>query len=95
MTSENTRKQTGRKNPSSAWRPGHSGNPGGRPKVSAEIRNLAREHGPKALSDLSPSCIHGMRALRFAPRRRSWIEDMVAQCKEWSSENRKRPLTIR
>jgi hypothetical protein len=52
MTSENRRKQTGRKNPSSAWRPGQSGNPGGRPKVSAEIRNLAREHGPKAIERL-------------------------------------------
>jgi hypothetical protein len=41
-----------RKIPSSAWRPGQSGNPGGRPKVLAEIRNLAREHGPKAIERL-------------------------------------------
>ncbi len=40
------------KTPSSAWRPGQSGTPGNRPKVSAEIRNLACEHGPKAFEPL-------------------------------------------
>jgi hypothetical protein len=41
-----------RKTPSSAWRPGQSGNPGGRPKVSAEIRDLARDHGAQAIERL-------------------------------------------
>ena len=41
-----------RKTPSWAWRPGQSGNPGGRPKVSAEIRDLARDHGAKAIERL-------------------------------------------
>jgi hypothetical protein len=38
--------------PSTAWRPGQSGNPGGRPKVSAEVRDLARNHGPEAIERL-------------------------------------------
>src|SRR4051812_28256578 len=52
MTSQNRRKETGRKAPSSAWRPGHSGNPGGRPKASAEVRDLARHHGREAIERL-------------------------------------------
>ena len=31
---------------------GQSGNPGGRPKGFAEIKALAREHGPKAIQKL-------------------------------------------
>ena len=51
--SENRPKQTeNRKTPRSAWRPGESGNPGGRPKVAAEIRDLAREYGAKAIERL-------------------------------------------
>ena len=52
MTSENRRKETGRKAPSSAWKRGQSGNPGGRPKISAEIRDLARIHGAQAIERL-------------------------------------------
>ena len=52
IKSVNRREQTGRKTPPSAWKPGHSGNPGGRPNISAEIRNLAREHGPEAIERL-------------------------------------------
>jgi|SRR5665213_1823955 len=36
-----------------AFKPGHSGNPGGRPKVIAEIRDLAREHTALALETLA------------------------------------------
>lgn len=51
--SENKEKQTGkRKPPRSAWGPGQSGNPGGRPKVAAEVRDLARAHGCKAIERL-------------------------------------------
>jgi hypothetical protein len=32
--------------------PGVSGNPNGRPKVAAEIRGIAREHGPAAINRL-------------------------------------------
>ncbi len=53
MGSENRRKQIRpRKTPSSAWKQGQSGNPGGRPKVAAEIRDLARDHGPEAIQRL-------------------------------------------
>jgi hypothetical protein len=53
MISENREKQTEkRKSPRSAWRPGESGNPGGRPKVAAEVRDLAREYGAKAIERL-------------------------------------------
>jgi hypothetical protein len=55
MSRENRQKHTPsrrQKIPSSAWRPGQSGNPGGRPKVSAEIRELARQHGSQAIERL-------------------------------------------
>jgi hypothetical protein len=32
------------------WQPGHSGNAGGRPKASLEIRALARQHTAEALN---------------------------------------------
>ncbi|MBM4138185.1 MAG: hypothetical protein FJ244_01690 [Nitrospira sp.] len=38
--------------PATAWRPGTSGNPGGRPRVAAEVKELAREHGPRAIERL-------------------------------------------
>ena len=31
---------------------GKSGNPGGRPKVSMEVKELARQHGPAAVAKL-------------------------------------------
>ena len=34
------------------FKPGQSGNPRGRPKVAAEARELARQHGPRALERL-------------------------------------------
>lgn len=34
------------------FRKGQSGNPGGRPKVAAEIRDLAQQHGPDAVKKL-------------------------------------------
>lgn len=51
--SENRGKQIGRrKTPRSAWQRGQSGNPGGRPKVAAEVRDLARNHGAQAIARL-------------------------------------------
>ena len=41
-----------RKTPSSVWKPGQSGNPGGRPKVAAEIQAVARDHGREAIERL-------------------------------------------
>lgn len=38
--------------PSSAWQPGESANPGGRPKWLKEFRDLAKENVPAALSKL-------------------------------------------
>jgi hypothetical protein len=35
------------------FRKGQSGNPGGRPKVLGEVQELAREHAPKAIVELS------------------------------------------
>ena len=34
------------------WKPGQSGNPGGRPKGEGDIRELARAHTPKAIGTL-------------------------------------------
>jgi len=39
--------------PAHLWKPGQSGNPGGRPKVLAEVRDLARLHTEDALSTLA------------------------------------------
>lgn len=53
MDSESKQKQMAtRKAPSSAWKKGQSANPGGRPKVVAEIRELARQHGYDAIRRL-------------------------------------------
>lgn len=52
--SENRQKQTGKRRAlKSAWGPGRSGNPGGRPKVAAEVQELARAHGPTAIERLA------------------------------------------
>jgi hypothetical protein len=34
------------------WQKGQSGNPGGRPKAQGDIRELARQHTPKAIGTL-------------------------------------------
>jgi hypothetical protein len=53
MSPESTPEQRGtRKIPSSAWKKGESGNPGGRPKVAGEVRELARQHGHAAIERL-------------------------------------------
>lgn len=49
--SENTLKK--RKPPSTAWIPGQTGNPGGRPKDLAYVRELAREHTVDAIATLA------------------------------------------
>jgi hypothetical protein len=35
------------------WEKGQSGNPGGRPREIAEVRDLAREHTPEAINTLA------------------------------------------
>ena len=42
----------GTKAPSTAWKPGQSGNPGGRPKITADIKELARVHTLDAVKAL-------------------------------------------
>ncbi len=41
-----------RKAPRSAFKPGNSANPGGRPKGLAELAELARSHAPEAIAAL-------------------------------------------
>jgi hypothetical protein len=35
------------------WEKGQSGNPGGRPKMLAEVRDLARQHAPAVIEGLA------------------------------------------
>jgi len=52
---ENRLKQTRpgkRKAPRSAWKKGQSGNPGGRPKEVAEVRELSRQYTEEAIQTL-------------------------------------------
>jgi uncharacterized protein DUF5681 len=41
------------------FQPGQSGNPGGRPKVIAEVRDLARQHTALAIETLVHTMEHG------------------------------------
>ncbi|MEG9529622.1 MAG: DUF5681 domain-containing protein [Hyphomicrobiales bacterium] len=43
----------------SQFQPGQSGNPGGRPKASAKVRDLAREYTEQALQVLVQIAIEG------------------------------------
>jgi hypothetical protein len=36
---------------------GRSGNPGGRPKIVADVRDLARQHAPGAIKELARLCL--------------------------------------
>lgn len=45
------------------WRPGQSGNPGGRPRLPAEVRELIRVHTPAAIDAL----VKIMRDAKAAP----------------------------
>ena len=38
---------------STSFRPGQSGNPNGRPKVVADVQNVAREHSSEAIETLA------------------------------------------
>jgi hypothetical protein len=52
--SQNRLKQTSnRAAPRSAWEPGQSGNPGGRPRVVADVRALAQLEGPASIAALA------------------------------------------
>jgi hypothetical protein len=51
--SENTQEQIPRRPaPRTAWKPGQSGNPGGRPRELADVKALAREHTTEAIATL-------------------------------------------
>lgn len=45
--------------PKSAWKPGQSGNPGGRPRISREVRELAQAHTVEAIETLVDVCRNG------------------------------------
>jgi hypothetical protein len=45
--------RTGTEEAKMKFKPGESGNPGGRPKVVAEVQDLARQHAPAAIVELA------------------------------------------
>jgi hypothetical protein len=47
--SASTPETRARKLPSTAWQPGRSGNPRGRPPAAVDIAALARVHGPRCI----------------------------------------------
>lgn len=49
----------GCKPPRSAWRPGQSGNPGGRPREIGYLRELARERTEEAIETLADVMLNG------------------------------------
>ena len=49
---ENRQDQAVARLPTGQFPPGRSGNPGGRPAALAEVRELARQHTPQAISTL-------------------------------------------
>ena len=51
--SENRPEQTKRRVPRTAWKPGQSGNPGGRPKEVGHVRELARQWTEQAIQTLA------------------------------------------
>jgi hypothetical protein len=40
------------------FKPGQSGNPGGRPAIVGELRELARAHAPEAIKELARLALH-------------------------------------
>ena len=52
MPPANRLKQVKRKAPKTAWKPGQSGNPKGRPREVAHVRDLARSHTEAAINAL-------------------------------------------
>lgn len=54
------------------FKPGQSGNPGGRPKGWSEVRELARKHGPEAIAGLL-SLAQDLKT-PHAVRRQAWTD---------------------
>lgn len=50
--SENTQKDMKRRAPKTAWKKGQSGNPGGRPRIVAEVREYAQQRSKEAIDKL-------------------------------------------
>ena len=50
--SASTPETRARKLPSTAWQPGQSGNPRGRPRAPFDIAAMCREHAPEAVATL-------------------------------------------
>src|SRR5262249_27104083 len=60
------------------FRPGTSGNPGGRPAALAEVKQLARQHTALAIQKLAHIAEHGqLRWRRLLRPTRCWIEDAM------------------
>lgn len=71
---------------SSAWKRGPSGNSGGRPKIAAEIRSFAHDHGAHAIERFVVLMHSKNESVGSCKQKRFWIEDMAAQGMEISGQ---------
>lgn len=59
VRSASRQEQGKRRAPRTAWKPGQSGNPSGRPREVGDVRDLARQHTAEAIRTLIEVMRHG------------------------------------
>jgi Family of unknown function (DUF5681) len=77
------------------FKKGQSGNPGGRPKVVAEIRQLARERGPEAIAALVKVMTKGKSEAARDCRRNRPARPRLGQAKAIGRVRNNAPLRCR
>jgi hypothetical protein len=72
------------------FRKGHSGNPGGRPKVLTDVQELARQHVPAAVAELARLAIKAKSETARIAACRELLDHggMVSRDRDWISPRR-------